>query len=700
MFNQPVFSTWLAQAANLQIRLPIVWQGQQHTLLAATKQWLEANTALKVYWLGADAPPSATMVSQGRNYQLLGTECDVLIINAFSGFAADAVAATSGCVKAGGLWLVLCPEFNIWQQQVNPAHQSLLPYPIDAKQHQGYFIPFWLKQLQQANVIIGHNQQLVQPLQWPILPKITDVSPPFASQDQVKAVQAIQRVLTGHRRRPLVLTADRGRGKSAALGIAAAQLIQHTRQGFIITAPSPQAAAIALQHFQQLTPVSEHNLLRFMAIDELLAQVPTAALVFIDEAAAIPTPILQQLLARYSRLVFATTEHGYEGTGRGFTVRFQQHLTQQCPGWQKLHMQQAIRYQQHDPLEQLIFNSFLLQSTTPQFNAVAEQRYDIKCYSAQDWLKQPEKLQQVFSLLSLAHYQTQVKDLASLLDNPQLSVITLETTDNVLACALLSIEGNITGDLAQQIYYGERRLQGHLLAQSLAFHCAQPELASLALLRVMRIAVQPELQRQQLGSQLLEQIDNYAKQFGMAYVGTSYGVSIDLLKFWQQAGYCPVRLGQTADKASSEYSLLMLKAITTTSEHSQEMALQFRQQLPSLVAEHYPLLPAKLILALAVTKQQQPLTALELEQLWLFSQQKRPYELISHLLLNWFNQHFTSLPEQSALTLAAKLWQQHSWQQISEQYIISGKKEILAGWQRDLVKHTSLFAEHLIGTTK
>lgn len=682
MVTLPQLTTWLAQAASLQIRLPIVWQGNAEQLLPLTKQWLNNNSELTTYWLGDDAPPQATIVNAGRNYQLLGTECDVLVINAFNGFAADAVAASAGCVKAGGLWLLLCPEFSQWSQQFNTAHQSLLPYPLDASQHQGNFIAFWLQQLQQSNVIIGHNQQLLQSLTWPTKTTIKQAPSPYATCDQQQAVQAIQRVLTGHRRRPLVLTADRGRGKSAALGISAAQLVSQTTLPFIITAPSPQAAAIALQHFKMLAPDHLHNNFLFIAIDELMQQAPTAALLFIDEAAAIPTPILQQLLSRYSRIVFATTEHGYEGTGRGFTVRFQQHLNLHCPGWYKLHLKTPIRYQQNDPLEQLVFASFLLQSTSPLLSDLTNRCTNIHCYTAADWLKQPEKLQQVFSLLSLAHYQTQVKDLASLLDNPYLSVITLEAENTVLACALLSGEGKIEPQLAKQIYFGQRRLQGHLLAQNLAFHCAQPEMASLSLLRVMRIAVQPELQRQRLGSSLLGYIDAYAKDNNFAYLGTSYGVSLSLLKFWQQADYLPIRLGQRADKASGEYSLLMLKACKAVDDNSKELAGKFQQLLPSLVAEHYPKLEPQIILALSATAPAAPLTASELEQLWLFSQQQRPYELISHLLLVWFNHNFKTIPKTIAATLVAKLWQQHSWQQISTDYKLAGKNAILAAWQQ------------------
>lgn len=668
---------WQQQAATWHIRLPVVWQGEQQSLLHYCYSLLQPVAAKRVYWIGSSAPAGVIDVSTHSAYQLLGTECDTLVINAFAGLPADLVAASAGCVKAGGLWLVLCPPFADWQQQANPAHKKLLPYPLDALEQQSGFIPFWLRALQQQNVIILREQQVLQKLQWPALIEHTAVAPPCVTTDQQQAVAAICHVVSGHRRRPLVLTAHRGRGKSAALGIAAAQLALQGKQ-IVLTAPSPTAAQTALMHFQQLTAPSLHSQLQFMPFDALLHSTVCADLVLIDEAAAIPTPVLQQLLKRFSRMVFATTEHGYEGTGRGFQLRFQQHLTAQCPNWRKLQMQQPIRHQQDDPLEQLIFASFLLNQALPEAHYDTGQCLQFDQLYSHQWLAKPDLLKQVFCLLSLAHYQTQVKDLAALLDNPQLSVVTVQQQGRVLGCALISHEGSIPPTLAQQIYHGERRLQGHLLAQSLAFHLAQPPLATQPLWRIMRIAVHPNMQRLGIGKQLLQQVSMLAQQGNIAYLGTSYGVTAELLQFWQQNGYQAVRLGISSDNASAEYSVLMLRSVTADASLVASLQRQFSRNL-FYNLHYYPKLNSDLALCLASPPAMTALNLSECEQLYLFSQGKRPFELISHLLLRWFtfNQHLIS--HEQRVLLCALLWQQHDWPQLIKQFGADNKKALIAG---------------------
>ncbi|MDR6984934.1 tRNA(Met) cytidine acetyltransferase [Rheinheimera pacifica] len=681
---------WQQLAVQRHIRLPVVWQGESAALLSNTQQLLAKLQYSTLYWIGDNAPVNAIGLGAKHNYQLLGSECDVLVINAFSGFNADLVAAASGCVKAGGIWLLLCPPFARWQQQPNPAHKNLLPYPVEASTHQGGFLSFWLTQLQQQNAFFINAQHITKPLSWPTPAQPYQAAAPCVTAEQQAAVEAILHVISGHRRRPLVLAADRGRGKSAALGIAAAQLAAQGKQ-LLITAPSPQAAATALTHFSQLAPAAQHSNLQFIPFDELLRSTITADLLLVDEAAAIPTPVLQQLLQRFSRIVFATTEHGYEGTGRGFQLRFQQYLNQQCPGWRKLQIQQPIRYQQADPLEHLIFNCFLLRQSSNELIYCAKGEISAQTYQAKDWLDNSNKLQQVFSLLSLAHYQTQIKDLAALLDNPRLQVVTLEQNSQVLACVLISHEGDIPPELANQIYLGERRVQGHLLAQSLAFHLAQPELASLSLWRIMRIAVQPVLQKQGLGTHLLGLVSEQAKQQNIRYLGTSFGLSTELLQFWQHNGYQAIRLGVSSDKASAEYSILMLKPVTADGDAGSEIVQQLNRQLGHnlflTLSAQYPLLNTNLALQLAKPLPvPATLTEAELQQLALFCRNQRPYELIEPILQRWFCKHYQALPPELAAPLCSLYWQHSSWSNLLTQYGFSNKNAALALFRQHIAK--------------
>ena len=574
-------------------------------------------------------------------------------------------------MKAGGLWLVLCPPFEQWQTLPNPAHKKLLSYPLNADTHCGHFLSFWLKQLTQQNVILLKDTQLQQPLQWPAPPTQTQVAAPYRTADQAQAVEAILHVVSGHRRRPLVLTADRGRGKSAALGLAAAKLAAAGKQ-VLLTAPSPQAALTAQQHYAHQTKAN----LTFMPFDEILRHKPQTDLLLVDEAAAIPTPVLQHLLQQYSRIVFATTEHGYEGTGRGFQLRFQQYLDAACPGWKKLHLQAPIRYQAADPLEALIFASFLLGPAPAIADIALQAPRTMVWFNSGDWQTQPDILQQVFRVLSLAHYQTQVKDLAAMLDNPQLKVLTLLQDKLVLGCVLISIEGSFSATLSQQIYKGERRVQGHLLAQSLAFHLAEPALAETALWRVMRIAVLPELQGQGIGTALLQHLGHQAQQQGVPYVGTSFGATLSLLRFWQQAGYSAVRLGISSDKASAEYSIVMLRAAQCEGGKIKQLQQQFSSCLYHSLPL-YPMLDSALALLL-VTPQQITLPKADTQQqIVLFLAGKRPFELVYPYLLQWFNQQRLNPANELHQLLCALLWQRYSWQRLSEAFNLPGKKAVI-----------------------
>ncbi|MCT9623490.1 tRNA cytosine(34) acetyltransferase TmcA, partial [Curtobacterium sp. C2H10] len=72
-----------------------------------------------------------------------------------------------------------------------------------------------------------------------------------------------------------------------------------------------------------------------------------ASWLIVDEAAAIPGPLLRRLVARFPRTLLTTTVQGYEGTGRGFLLKF-------CAGFAQLRqfsLSAPVRWAPGCPLE-------------------------------------------------------------------------------------------------------------------------------------------------------------------------------------------------------------------------------------------------------------------------------------------------------------------------------------------------------------
>ena len=265
----------------------------------------------------------------------LGREYQNIIFNAFTGFDVDGFGAISGTLCAGGLMVLLTPALDQWPYFHDPEHHRMLVYPQQFEDVTGWY-------LQRLSQIIQVSDQLSLFTQSGTVriqaannnpdkntpgEKDETVTAPCKTPSQMQAVRGIHKVFCGHRRRPLVLTADRGRGKSASLGIAAAQLLLAGAEQITITAPSRSTADVFFHHAVQVLGEQHATLsdrLQFIAPDDLVQTLPATRLLLVDEAAAIPTPLLEKMLPHYSRIVYATTIHGYEGTGRGF-----------CPALQK-----------------------------------------------------------------------------------------------------------------------------------------------------------------------------------------------------------------------------------------------------------------------------------------------------------------------------------------------------------------------------
>jgi tRNA(Met) cytidine acetyltransferase len=350
-----------------------------------------------------------------------------------------------------------------------------------------------------------------------------------------------------------VLLAERGRGKSAVLGFAARACLQRGLR-VLLCAPSRAAAGSVFRH------AGVH--IDFCAPDNLLLdETITADILLIDEAAAIPLPMLLQLLQRFPHCVLATTTDGYEGTGQGFVLRFLRELDALAPGWQQLPLRSPVRWGVGDPLEQCLYDMLLLGAHEAKIDlddSVIDSA-KVEVVSQQALLENPVLLQDIFGLLRSAHYRTTPDDLRFLFDGPAVSLYRLHHANQTLAVALLVEEGSLDANMAAQIAAGKRRPRGHMLVQTLAVHLKQSQYLQQRVARVVRIAVHTQCQRAGLGSHLLQAVIDDQQQRGVHCIGSSFSATPDVLSFWINNGFELLRIGHKRQASSAAPAALVLR---------------------------------------------------------------------------------------------------------------------------------------------
>ena len=702
------FETFIAQlravaAATRQRRL--LW-------LSGSVEWCR-NAATSVMagvadddllWVSNLAPAGVRQIDNSQCTHVLGSELAMVVYDAHSGFDADALGAVSGLVRGGGLLLLLTPSLAQWPSL--PDSEALRFMAGTDATEPSRFISRLVQRLSGAPGLYRLEEGGVLPAVEPTVAATDDklmdelIAAPCRTTDQQRAVEAIIKTARGHRKRPTVLLSDRGRGKSAALGIAAAQLLREGAKRIIVTAPRLDAAASLFEHAAALLPESQSHrgrlelgdcVLEFIAPDELIQSHPIVDLLLVDEAAAIPTPMLDELLSHYTRIVFATTVHGYEGSGRGFLLRFSETLNKKMPGGQQLRLEQPIRWTANDPVEAAIFDALLLNATIAdeeQLVDVSLEQCVIEAVDRDRLLADESTLSQLFGLLVLAHYRTRPNDLRQLLDSSGVMIYVMRQSSVVVGTALVANEGGLDAALSQAIYEGKRRLHGHLMPQSLAAHVGLPDAATLHYRRIMRIAIHPQLQDNGFGSAMIRQIVVDAQRDGLDAIGASFGVTPALLRFWQQLKFTPVRIGLQREQSSGSHSLMVMQPLSERGvELYGEAHERFHARLPHLLVDELQALGAEIVAALLFVQQIKetvaalPLAEHEWRDLDAFAHANLGLETVIVPLWQLTHHHFTTrsaeLSSQQQALLVVKVLQRREWADVCRLTDYNGKGDAL-----------------------
>ena len=660
--------------------------GEQAWCCVQALKYLASGQAL---WLGQSphAPPRAQAASATQKY--LGRELDAVIFDAHAGFDPDAFGAITGSIRAGGQLLLLTPPLDGWPQYPDPINTRLTVHPVEPSQLSGHYLARLASFIRRSPDVILHEQNSPPP-RLPAINIESGIAADIASPDQAAAVEAIERVATGHRNRPIVLTADRGRGKSAALGIAAARLLRQGKMTILLTAPRRAAVDTVFQHARQSLPQAQVGssqlsfgaaMLRFIAPDELALQNPAADLVLVDEAAGIHLQLLERFLSRYRRLVFSSTVHGYEGAGRGFALRFKELLQRYAPDWRALELRQPIRWDEDDPLERFTFQALLLDAEPPAIS-VPTSEFAIEQLDRAELAGNEAQLRVVFGLLVQAHYQTRPLDLRQLLDGPNLRVYALKAQDQILAVALLADEGRFDTQLSQAIANGQRRPQGHQLPQILAYqhHCSNA--ARLRYARIVRIAVHPNWQGRGYGSQLLSSLIQQAQQEGFDALGAVFGASPKLIHFWRRQEFWPAQIGLICKAASGSHSVTMLRALSTAGAAlQQQLEKTLQRRLPYLLAEPLRELDTDIV-ALVLQSATPPPLKPDHVLLQAFAEGRQNYELVldalNELALAALSRPAKAeqLSSEQRRVFIAKLLQKRDWQDCARLLSLAGRRQV------------------------
>lgn len=579
--------------------------------------------------------------------------------------------------------------------------------------------------------------------------------------DQAKALlKFIECISEKTLRSTVSLTAARGRGKSAALGLAIAGAITFGYSNIYISSPSPENLntlfefvfkgfdALGYQEHldyglvQSTNPEFNKATVRVNVFRDHRQTIqyihPTdahklnqAELLVIDEAAAIPLPYVKAMLGPY--LIFlASTINGYEGTGRSLSLKLLQQLRSQTVNsnsheksdkqnektviGRQLHeltLEESIRYKPGDSVEQWLCDLLCLNVTTsaPVLSGCPPPDMCQLYYINRDTLFSYHKaselfLQRLVALYVSSHYKNSPNDLQMMSDAPAHHLFCLlgpidpnkKTLPEVLVVIQICLEGEVSKSTINDGLVRGKRAAGDLIPWTIAQQYQDEDFPALAGARIVRIATHPDYHGMGYGSRALELLKQYYEMKilnineapvdtpkteisrvqddevnlleetiepraslpplllklnerppeGLDYIGVSYGVTEQLLKFWKRAGFVPVYLRQTTNDITGEHSCIMLYKINSEQEEAKWLQAywnDFRKRFISLLSFSFNTYPSSLALSIlinkAVTLESKTLTkevldvyftSYDLKRLTMYSNNMADYHLVMDLL--------------------------------------------------------------------
>ncbi len=567
--------------------------------------------------------------------RILGRTYKIAVIDLLNNLEPNDIGRLMGVVEGGGLYLFLMPQFETLFKIVTRFQSNLVTAQYTIKDLRRFFEKRFVKKLMEHNGIAIYDAdrgffvksfppvkvkpyrpyELKVPQQSRIPRKVYKLA---LTQDQINVLDIMGNFYKklDEGKLVFVLTADRGRGKSSAIGLALGGLAHKLRRAkgrtrIIVTAPNEanvqevfKFAVRALEVFKHKVDVVEKEGfivgLYAKGIDieylkPIVASKTKCDIIAVDEAASIHVPMLFSILKNHDKVVFSSTIHGYEGAGRGFSIRFLKRL-KEMSGIQiyEYEMKEPIRYAGEDPIELWAFDTLLLDAEPAKLDekdlkAILEKNVTYyKPDLEKFFLENEEELRQFFGIYIMAHYRNNPNDLGIMMDAPHHFVRALKTPSNKIVVSLeLAEEGAMDEEIAKESARGAW-IMGNIIPDRIIKHYKLVDFGRLKGVRIVRIATHPQAMRKGLGSEALKNLEEEAKNKGYDWVGAGFGVTRELLNFWVKNGYIPVHMSPERNPVSGEYSIIVLKPLNDTArKYVDVISWEFKRKLLGSLTEPY-----------------------------------------------------------------------------------------------------------------
>jgi len=649
--------------------------------------------------------------------EVLGTTWDLLFMDLTEQLRPNDLGRLVELVRGGGLIFLLTPPLSEWPNKLTRFQRKLIVPPYTEEDVKRRFIRRFIRKLTEHRgiwVLDGLRLVSGEPYQpkgvlrprpipppKPALPlKLYDMA---KTQDQVEALMGFEGFLRDGGRRVLVLIANRGRGKSAALGLGAAGIIYSLgREGRVsikVTAPDPrnvqavfEFAEKALKALGVRVRVEERGgiatalrsslgFIEYCSPYRLIHEKADVAMV--DEAAGIPVPLLFKVLRSFRRTIYSSTIHGYEGSGRGFGLRFLKALNEERGlEVEKVELKEPIRYAPGDPIEGWLYDTLLLDAEPPALSNEERVVQPKHClYEEPDldrWFlgEEEERLREFIGIYVFAHYRNRPDDVGLLGDAPHHKARVLKLPSGKVAVALHLAEEGLMPDEELEKVPGGYKPPGNIIPVCIArYYAPYSEFAKLRGLRVVRIATHPELMGKGFGSRALNELCKEAKERGYDWVGAGFGGSRELLSFWIKNDFVPVHVSPTRNMVSGEFSVVVVRPLTAKARKLVEkLNREFKARLIDALADPYFNLEAsvaRLLLSNVVKRRRREpsrLTKSQWSRVVLYAVGTLTYEAASDAVKELLRTHFLStgsarlsLPASAENLLVAKCLQGKPW---------------------------------------